>query len=83
MPAQNGVVRCCHFLNGCNSQHRSGGVEHQRKLVLAYQVQTKSLTIERLGTTRVARRDESREPVRSQHRFRLPRASRFMSSVTR
>jgi len=81
-PAYYRVFRCCQFLNWCNSQHRSSGIEYKRKLILANQQQTKSVTIELFGATRVSCGHKSHKLLRSQNRFSLPRQTRFLPSTT-
>jgi hypothetical protein len=83
MPAQYGVFRRCQFLNSRNSQHRSSGIEYERKFVLANQPQTKSVTIESFGATRVSCGHKGHKLLRSENRFSLPRETGFLRSIAR
>jgi hypothetical protein len=53
-------------LNGRNTQHPTGGVEHQPELTLTYQPLAQNVPAERLGAARVARGDESNELLSAQ-----------------
>ena len=66
LPTQDRVLRRCEFLDGGNSQHRPATIEHESKAILTDQLQAENVTVERLGSVRIARSDESDEFLRFQ-----------------
>ena len=54
-----------------DAKHGAIGIEHQRKLFIAYQRKTENVTIESLCPLGLRRRDESNQRARSQHAGRV------------